>query len=124
MLAHSILMKKLPHLFATTLALIGSAVALHAGQPISVSAHYNGVDGQGIDNAQADSLLVGDQAGAPGFAQTNWNNLDRWGDVTSGIMDYTGADSGLHIMWDSPWECFERGCGLGDAGWEIDGRHG
>jgi hypothetical protein len=106
-------MKKLQLHFATTLALIGSAVALPAGQPISVSVHYNGVDGQGIDNAQADSLLVGDQAGAPGFAQTNWNNLDRWGDVTSGIMDYTGANSGLHVMWDSPWCATSGAASLG-----------
>ena len=104
-------MKKLTLLFATTLALIGSAVALHAAQPVSVSVHFNGVDGSGIDNSQTTSLtnIVMDPtgatvetAGAPGFAQTNWNNLGRWGDVTSGIMDYSGADSGLHLQWDAP----------------------
>lgn len=100
-------MKKLQLLFTTTLALIGSAAALH-GQPVSVSVHFNGVDGSGIDNGQTTSLLPYEQAGAPGFAQTNWNNLDRWGDVTSGIMDYTGADSGLHLQWDSVW-CYSSG---------------
>ena len=95
--------KKLQFLLATTGALIGSAVALHAGQPVSVSVHFNGVDGSGIDNGQTTSLLAYESAGAPGFAQTNWNNLDRWGDVTSGIVDYTGADSGLHLQWDSVW---------------------
>ena len=94
-------MKKIHVLLSTTLALIGSAVALHAGQPVSVSVHFNGIDGSGIDNGQTDSLLTTEQAGAPGFAQTNWNNFARWGDVTSGIKDYTGADSGLHVMWDS-----------------------
>jgi len=110
-------MKKLQLLCATTLALISSAVALHAGQPVSVSVHFNGVDGSGIDNSQTTSLtnIVMDpsgvsleMAGAPGFAQTNWNNLDRWGDLTSGIIDYTGADSGLHIQWDSVW-CYSSG---------------
>jgi len=110
-------MKKLQLLFATTLALLGSAVALRASQPVSVSVHFNGVDGSGIDNSQTTSLtnIVMDptgvsleMAGAPGFAQTNWNNLDRWGDVTSGIIDYTGADSGLHLQWDSVW-CYSSG---------------
>ena len=100
-----------------TLALIGSVVALHAGQPVAVSVHFNGVDNGGIDNAQATSLInivmdpTGvnlEMAGAPGFAQTNWNNLARWGDATSGIMDYTGADSGLHLNWDSVW-CHSSG---------------
>ena len=105
-------MKKLQPIFAITVALIGGAAALHAGPPIAVSVHFNGVDGQGIDNAQSDSLVnlatdptgaTVEQAGAPGFTTTNWNNLDRWGDVASGIVDYTGADSGLHLNWDAPW---------------------
>lgn len=103
-------MKKSQLIFATTLALIGSAVVLHA-QPIAVSVHFNGVDGDGIDNSQNSSLInivmdptgaTVETAGAPGFAQTNWNNLDRWGDVTSGVVDYTGTDSGLHLQWDAP----------------------
>jgi hypothetical protein len=102
-------MKNIQLLFATTLALLGSAVALHSQpQPVAVSVHFNGVDGGGIDNSQTTSLLPDEQAGAPGFAQTNWNNLDRWGDVTSGIIDYTGADSGLHLQWDSVW-CYSSG---------------
>jgi hypothetical protein len=110
-------MKNIQLLFATTLALLGSAVGLHAGQPVAVSVHFNGVDGGGIDNLQTTSLtniemdpsgVNLEMAGAPGFAQTNWNNLARWGDVTSGIIDYTGADSGLHIMWDSVW-CYSSG---------------
>src|ERR1035441_330652 len=107
-------MNKLQLLFTTTLALLGSAVGLHAGQPVAVSVHFNGVDDQNgaqIDNAQVDSLtnivmdptgVTLETAGALGFAQTNWNNISRWGDVTSGIIDYSGADSGLHIMWDAP----------------------
>jgi len=101
-------MKKLHLLFATTLALIGRAVALHANQPVSVSVHFNGVDGGGINDTRTTSLLPEEIAGAPGLAQTNWNNLDRWGDATSGIKDYTGADSGLHLNWDSVW-CHSSG---------------
>ncbi len=100
--------KKLQFLLASISALTGSAIALHAGQPVSVSVHFNGVDGSGVDNSQTTSLLPYESAGAPGFAQTNWNNLDRWGDVTSGIVDYTGTDSGLHLQWDSVW-CYSSG---------------
>ena len=102
-------MKKIQHLFATTVALIGGAVALHAQQ--SVSVNFTGSGNGGIDNGQSTSLInlvmdptgaTVEAAGAPGFATTNWNNLDRWGDVTSGIIDFTGADSGMHLMWDAP----------------------
>lgn len=103
-------MKKLQHLFAISLAIIGSAIALHASPPISVSVNFTGSSNGGIDNTNITSLTntvmdpTGDtveSAGAPGFVTTNWNNLDRYGDVTSGIIDYSGADSGLHINWDS-----------------------
>ena len=103
-------MKKLQLLFATTLALIGSAVALHAGQPVSVSAHFTGVDNSGIDNVQYTSLTnlamdptgaTVESAGAPNFVTPNWNNLGRYGDVSSGILDSSGVDSGLHMQWDS-----------------------
>ena len=102
-------MKKLQHLFATTLALIGSAVALHA-QPVAVSVNFTGNGNGGIDNSQSTSLInlvmdptgaTVETAGAPGFATTNWNNFDRYGSQTSGIIDYTGADSGLHMQWDA-----------------------
>jgi hypothetical protein len=100
-------MKKLQHLFAATLALIGSAVALHAQ---SVSVNFTGNGNGGIDNSQSTSLInlvmdptgaTVETAGAPGFATTNWNNFDRYGSQTSGIIDYTGADSGLAMQWDS-----------------------
>src|ERR1039458_4844863 len=103
-------MKKLQHLFATACALIGSAVALHA-QPIAVSAHFTGYDtGNPVDNAQYTCLTnktmdptgaTVESAGAPGFVAPNWNNFDRWGDVSSGILDSLGVDSGLHMQWDS-----------------------
>ena len=105
-------MKKLQHLFATTLALIGSAVALHA-QPVSVSINFVGADGNGVgqwgsgfDNPASPSLdfiPVASVAGAPGFVQSHWNNMERYGSETSGFKDYTGADSGLALQWDSPW---------------------
>ena len=99
---------KIKNLFATTLALIGGVGALHAQQ--SVSVNFTGSGNGGIDNSQSTSLInlavdptgaTVETAGAPGFATTNWNNLDRWGSVTSGIIDYTGADSGLQMQWDA-----------------------
>lgn len=100
--------KNLQLLLTATCALMVSAAALPAAQPVAISVHFNGVDGSGIDNGQTTSLLPDESAGAPGFAQTNWNNLGRWGDVTAGIVDYTGADSGLHLQWDSVW-CYSSG---------------
>ena len=100
--------KKLKYFLATTGTLMSIAIASPASQPVSISVHFNGVDGSGIDNGQTTSLLPYESAGAPGFAQTNWNNLDRWGDVSSGIVDYTGTDSGLHLQWDSVW-CYSSG---------------
>lgn len=42
-----------------------------------------------------------ESAGAPGFVTPNWNNFDRWGDASSGILDSSGVDSGIHIQWDA-----------------------
>jgi hypothetical protein len=103
-------MKKIQHLFGATLALIGGVLALHASPPISISVHFTGSGNGGVDNSQITSLTNSlmdptgatvESAGAPGFVTTNWNNFDRYGDVTSGIIDYSGADSGVHIQWDS-----------------------
>ena len=83
---------------------------MHA-QPIAVSAHFTGYDtGNPVDNAQYTCLTnktmdptgaTVESAGAPGFVAPNWNNFDRWGDVSSGILDSLGVDSGLHMQWDS-----------------------
>jgi hypothetical protein len=104
-------MKTTRKLFSITSALaaglLAGALGLHA-QSVSVS--FTGNGGGGIDNSQSTSLInltmdpsgaTVETAGAPGFATTNWNNFDRYGSQTSGIIDYTGADSGLAMQWDS-----------------------
>ena len=39
-------------------------------------------------------------AGAPGYAQTNWNDLGRWGDSVV-LTNSAGAATSLTIEWDS-----------------------
>ncbi len=46
------------------------------------------------------SLNAGETAGAPGFEQTNWNNLGRWGDPTA-LHDNTGTNVAVTVKWDS-----------------------
>lgn len=49
----------------------------------------------------AHSLTAGETAGAPGFEQTNWNNIGRWGNPT-GLNDGTGAPAtGVSVKWDA-----------------------
>ena len=103
---------KKPLLISTAIAAAALVVCAPDAFGQSVGVNFNGVDsiwgGPYIDNGQTTSLQAGELAGAPGFAQTNWNNINRYGDVTSGFMDTTGADSGLHMMWDSVW-CHSSG---------------
>jgi hypothetical protein len=54
----------------------------------------------GIQNGATDALLTSESAGAPGYAQVNWNNLGRWGQ-TIALMDSSGAASGVTATWDS-----------------------
>ena len=99
-------------LFSITSAIAAGLLVGALGlQAQSVSVNLTGNGGGGIDNSQSTSLInllmdptgaTVETAGAPGFATTNWNNFDRYGSQTSGIIDYTGADSGLAMQWDSP----------------------
>jgi hypothetical protein len=54
----------------------------------------------GVQNATTDALGAAESAGAPGFAQTNWNNLGRWSGLIA-VNDNTGAASGVQLAWDS-----------------------
>ncbi len=45
-------------------------------------------------------LAAGDEAGAPGYEQSHWNNLGRWGQTVA-LPDDTGADTGVTLTWDS-----------------------
>jgi hypothetical protein len=55
----------------------------------------------GVQNGNVDSLGAAESAGAPGYEQTNWNNMGRWGQ-TVGLNDSTGAvAAGVTTTWDS-----------------------
>src|SRR5205814_732852 len=45
-------------------------------------------------------LLSTEAAGAPGYVQSGWNNMGRWGQ-TVGLNDSSGAASGATSTWDS-----------------------
>jgi len=59
----------------------------------------------GVVNTNSDSLLSAETAGAPGYAQANWNNLGRRGDSVANsvtLTDSAGAATALFINWDAP----------------------
>jgi hypothetical protein len=83
--------------------LAAPAIALLVGVPASAqSIGGNFVDNGdgGVQNAATDALAAGESAGAPGYAQGNWNNLGRW----SGLIPLVGSDgvaTGVTAAWDS-----------------------
>jgi hypothetical protein len=56
--------------------------------------------GDHINNSAGDSMATGATAGAPSYAQANWNNLGRYGDNVT-LFDGNGNATGLSINWDS-----------------------
>ena len=66
----------------------------------------------GIDNSQADSMLPTDQAGAPPYAQTNWNNLSSGSSSLYGLTDSTGAVQPVDVQWSS-WATTSQGTASG-----------
>lgn len=82
-----------------------AAASLAAGQFASaapaISVNFVDNGNAGVQNGNADALLPGEVAGAPGYAQSNWNNMGRWGQ-TVGVNDNTGAAvGGVTMTWDS-----------------------
>ena len=65
-------------------AAVAAAAALMAGvQSVpaqSVGVHFVSAGGPSVQNGSPDSLASTDVAGAPSYAQANWNNLGRNGD--------------------------------------------
>jgi len=67
------------------------------GQTIGL--HFTGDGGNGTgDNSGAASLATSDVAGAPGFAQDNWNNCFEYGQATN-LIDSTGANQTINAQW-------------------------
>src|SRR5213593_2328850 len=79
---------------AVAAALAGSAAAA----PIGIN--YGDIGDPGVQNGTADALLPTESAGAPGYVQTGWNNMGRWGQTVA-LNDSTGAASGATSTWDS-----------------------
>ena len=66
----------------------------------SVGVHFVSAGGDHINNSSPDALAPTDSAGIAGYAQTNWNNLGRYGDSVT-LTDSTGTATSLSIMWDA-----------------------
>jgi hypothetical protein len=87
-------------LAALTLALAAtSATAGSIGLKLGINA--NG----GLQSAATGALLPEEIAGAPGYAQANWNVLGRWGDSGGNtlftVLDSTGVATPVIVNWDA-----------------------
>jgi len=79
---------------------LGLALTHTASALTAIGINYVNDGNGGVQNGDADSLATSESAGAPGYAQTNWNNFGRWGQ-TVGANDSSGASSGVTVTWDS-----------------------
>ena len=89
-------MKKRVPLLSAAIAAALSSSAL-AG-PIGIN--YVETGDAGVQNGTTDALLPTESAGAPGYVQSGWNNMGRWGQTVA-INDSTGAATGATTTWDS-----------------------
>jgi hypothetical protein len=87
------------------LSIAGTAFAQTVPQ-IGLKFGINGL--AGLQNTNVGALQPGDLAGAPGYAQTNWNVLGLRGDNVLGIsspafnvLDSSGANSGITVNWEA-----------------------
>src|SRR6266850_254246 len=90
---------------AAAMAMAGVA----SGQPHTIGLKL-GMNGNGNQQGAAvGALQPADLAGAPGYAQTNWNVLGRYGDNATNafgtnayaIIDSGGDDTHVTINWDA-----------------------
>lgn len=66
----------------------------------SIGVNYVNTGDGGVQNGAADALGSAEIAGVPGYDQSNWNNLGRWGNPTS-LNDGLGTLTGVSVAWDS-----------------------
>src|SRR5436190_23739156 len=90
--------------FVIALCLASPALAQTVPQ-IGLKFGINGL--AGLQNTNVGALQPGDLAGAPGYAQTNWNVLGYRGENALGllnpafnVLDSSGANSGVTIQCD------------------------
>ena len=68
------------------------------------------------DGGNLFAVAASESAGAPGFAQSNWNNFSGATGTGVSLADGTGADSGVSVEWASngSWASTGRSEGNGD----------
>jgi len=92
-------------LIVTIAACFGSIALAQTIPQIGLKFGINGL--AGLQNTNVGALQPGDLAGAPGYAQTNWNVLGYRGENVLGllnpafnVLDSSGTSSGVTIQWD------------------------
>src|SRR5262249_50931182 len=106
-----------PSVHRRTFMAAGAALSIAAGASgASIGVSFVGT-GDHVNNTNATSLATTDTAGAPGYAQSNWNNLGRFGDTVT-LNDSSGASSGISIAWDATGTWSQQGnpTGLSNQG--------
>src|SRR2546426_10635478 len=101
--------------FSTTAAVLSLAGVASAQHSIGLKLGMNGNGNQ--QGGAAGALLPTDSAGAPGYAQTNWNVLGRWGDNATNtfgtnayaVLDSNGDDTFVSINWDATGNWSQQG---------------
>lgn len=84
---------------AAAALVVGAASVAQAGPSIGINFVNNA--NTGVLNSEPASLGAAESAGAPGYEQTNWNNMGRWGGAIP-VNDNTGAAAaGVTMTWDS-----------------------
>lgn len=95
-------------------ALIGALAmifAAHTAFAQSVGVQFVGAGGQGINNTSADAMTPSQTAGAPFYAQANWNNFGQYGDSVP-VTNSVGAPTSLFVNWDSGYAATSGTAGL------------
>ena len=78
-----------------------AALSVHgAASAASIGVNYVNTGDAGVQNGTADALGSAEVAGVPGYTQSNWNNLGRWGNPTS-VNDGFGVLTSVFVTWDS-----------------------
>src|SRR5258705_7116826 len=93
-------------LFAVLALCLASPAFAQTVPQIGLKFGINGLTG--LQNTNVGALQPGDLAGAPGYAQTNWNVLGLRGDNVLGtsnpafnVLDSSGANSGITVNWEA-----------------------
>lgn len=94
-----------------TTAVQSLAGAAYAQTIPQIGLKFGVTNNVGLQNTASGALQPGDLAGAPGYAQTNWNVLGFRGDNFLGttnpvfnVLDSSGANSGITIQWEGNGE--------------------